>query len=640
MKSLLLKTGVPAKNIRVLTAAGPPGADKPVEAEDRWPTRNNIKRELDYIKENAEKGDLVYFHYSGHGILRNKILPYIDADEEDDGPDGDLVGTALVMTDVQKGGAYLTGRQLGVWVQRMVKLSGLRMTVVLDSCYSGDGLRDTDDDDLVARTPGHIDDSMLQTDLAAEQEADIEDLDPHSGSVRDAGMVRGSWLSNPKGCTVVTACSRRQKASERLLGGNRQGVLTFWLIDLLQRYIGQSHLPSHSRAVDHVRRMARGAKQTPMVYGDGLFEFFGATSYDEGMSCNATHITGGYISIDIGDAQGVVPGALYDVTPALGVAVGSALQVEVKTIERFRSSAQLVGKDAVPAWPEGETRIATLRQWALPGQVLVYLDAGAVVYRDQLSEEFRKTPGLQLGDGQWTERDLVVRLDDEGGYEIFQNNRPLPRLLRIPVSDTATLAQVLGHIARFKALLVKYYRSASSQKLRRDNFTLTPSPETVIDGEDVELTLTYTGSASSLWVSVYNFTASWGIQKIDPDSGTAATHFSSCDGNTYAIEVPMTIPRKSRDSDPDGIEDHFFFFVSTVPPGQAVPSWGDICLPSLRTDESIGGREWTEEDSELGINDTEDEDRDGGRAKRKPAKASVEWIAIPTMVRTIPRNDM
>lgn len=110
----LTEFDVPEENIRTLTATVRPSGDGPVEASDCWPTRSNIQRELQIISNEArstteDTDRLLYFHYSGHGTLRKEV----SISDDNKGSDY-FKGTALVMTDVASGGAYLTGRQLGL----------------------------------------------------------------------------------------------------------------------------------------------------------------------------------------------------------------------------------------------------------------------------------------------------------------------------------------------------------------------------------------------------------------------------------------------------------------------------------------------------------------------------------------------
>ncbi|KAF7554808.1 hypothetical protein G7Z17_g2648 [Cylindrodendrum hubeiense] len=101
-------------------------ARKRVEADDSsLPTYQNIVQKLKELSNDCQSGDLVYIHYSGHGVSRGKKeLP-------DDGGNN-LMGMALVPTDAMVAGNYLTGYHLGLIVKEMIEIRGARDTVILD----------------------------------------------------------------------------------------------------------------------------------------------------------------------------------------------------------------------------------------------------------------------------------------------------------------------------------------------------------------------------------------------------------------------------------------------------------------------------------------------------------------------------
>lgn len=643
MKELLLKSNDPDLKIRTLTATTRQDADQPLESADRWPTWENIRRELRSIEDeaNADAGHhdrLLYFHYSGHGTIRTKVAPNLPREEDVDENDiPNLDGIALVMSDVTSGGAYLSGRQLGFWVRRMVRESGFRATIVLDSCYSGYGLRDHDNDTGTPRTLDYVDDSRIGVDYRPEEDAHEDDLENDGEGPRDSSDFEKCWLSNPKGCAVVTACSKQKTASEKIFDGTSytQGVLTHWLRDLLSRHRSKPQLwPSHKRIVDYTRTQTR-AGQTPMVFGDDLFEFFGLKSYAEGESCNATREKSGLVKIDIGRAQGVVVGAVYDVVPPDTLTIDTVplpLQIRViSNVGTFESTAELVSQVTTDTWPVGETRDATLRQWALPRDVGVHLATGNVEDTALLSDELVEKPGLVLGSGSPSKRDFVISLDGDH-LQILQDGNSLPRLPKISYADPSwptQLIRVLSHVSRFQALIELYDTWPNNSRLPRDQFNFVSIPDQVKDGEKVNLTLRYDGRMSPLWISLYCFSASWSISKIWPLSGTAAE--KTYEPHMFNKNIIMSVPSKWRESDPGRIEDHFYMFVSASSDGQ-IPSWGNMCLPSLRSAELTDPVEWTKASME-----NEGDDRDIAYfrdPKSDERNKGCHWTVVKSMVVT------
>ncbi len=62
---IVVRLGVSPKHIKQLRASVGKGVNRPMEEKSVWSTRENIERDLDWIKQQAGKGDFVYFHYSG-----------------------------------------------------------------------------------------------------------------------------------------------------------------------------------------------------------------------------------------------------------------------------------------------------------------------------------------------------------------------------------------------------------------------------------------------------------------------------------------------------------------------------------------------------------------------------------------------
>lgn len=599
IQQALLDIGVASNNIRMLTASSGPNDDRPVESEKYWPTRKNIRRELDHIKKNASHGDLLYFHFSGHGGMRDVIK---DHDAHGDF-DGIRSGTALFMTDVFQGGPYLTGRQLGRWLEVMVAEKALRVTVVFDSCHSGGAFRNdaelTDDVRTLVGPP------VRDVDRAADDECDLTE----SGDTRDAIGIRSCWLSNPKNCTVLTACSSYELARERTFEGRRHGVMTYWLLQLLKA--SRRHLPSHSRAVEYIRRQIdTHPRQTPLAYGDVLHEFFGHLRYSQGEMCIATLVSSQddsqEVRLDIGADHGVAVGARYNVFLADGIVEAdqrSYLMVTVREAKASYSSATPVPENdtlALRSWRTGETRQAILDHWALARPVSIHAPFLAGDRRERLRTELENTLGLSLSDEQQQQQqdhDLTLRVNEKEIYEVFYRNELLRRLPSISASDglwAAKLARVLSHVARYKELIHKYNTANLAGGLSQTHFGLTAVPDRLKhDGETLLRLWTKPGLSTDrdLWVSLYCFSNSWQIYKVFPDAGhTAERHFF--DHWPDGLLLQMEFPPKVNDSDLDEVEDLLVVFVSTSRDGGGPPSWGDICLPHIELNESCKRIQW------------------------------------------------
>lgn len=276
VEAFLCKIGVSKENIVKLTASYDNGHPSCPTEDDlsKWPTHANIVRELEYIAKISRPGALVYIQFSGHGIQRGKVPKNKVSSEGDT-----LLGAALATTDVlQTDGRYLTANELGIRIQAMVEKKGIRVTLVLDACFSGRGLRNNTA--YTVRTiPDCHDDSDLGDDKVAENAAR-----EHSVSISGTrqAKVTENWLSKPNGCTVLTACGIQQTAGEgtfEVMGTNsmvKRGVLTHWILDFLSQRRTIS-LPSYIAVKDYVHNQIKatlpGTRQTPVLYGDADYEF-------------------------------------------------------------------------------------------------------------------------------------------------------------------------------------------------------------------------------------------------------------------------------------------------------------------------------------------------------------------------------
>lgn len=768
MKSLLTTFGVPERNIRILTATAPSGSEIEEEQRKRWPTKKNIRRELDKIQKEAESDSensdrLLYFHYSGHGTFL----------EDDDGRD-DFRGTALVMTDVACGGPYLTGRRLGIWIKRLVKQSGFRVTVVLDSCFSGDGFRDESDtesdptfeprncppeidaetmeertvergrgpnthaeqvqafvdeeremsdgyeeeaeddwddgdEDEIMSICGHEEskdssasdeeeDEMLildngeegeplsshiekgtkavtskkskegtaishdekititnkvqeeqgmtvstgngeEEDMATTDEEDAMMSDEEkeaSNGERDGMPMRKCWFMDPKGCVVITACSRVQTAGEKKFKEKKQGILTHFLIEtVLKLQTEKERRPSYACIIDALRGKTLH-RQAPELYGEGIFEYFGLEKCVQAESCKARRVDN-RVHIDVGSAQGVEAGSVYNIFLDNPTRVK---RVTVESVASFTSStAPCLSIDIMESWPESEVRRATSRQWALPETLQIHYSED-VPDRNSLNTMLVTRYGLKVKDGETQDEDMDVRLDKKKGiFKVFQKGATIKGLPEVSVNDPEwqkKLAAIMSHVARYQALHV-FYSSFSHSKLPKDRFKVLHNVQEVTEGEEVTIGFRYKGPLSYLWVSMFNFTPTWAIKKLYPSCGTTAKGLPVIDGEAEIQHVmKMTIPPRRRHENQESFDDYFIYFISTSP-RNIVPSWGGICLPPLKATDGPKGLVWVapavtkpedEEDERCG------EIQNKSTAKTDSKPQSPVWATVVCSVRT------
>lgn len=694
------RIGVKDQNIKRLTASrkhNDPNDTKPEEDEDNLPTYENIKRELDRLYDQVQEDDHIYIHYSGHGILRKHL-------ENLYGSEGDAVtGTALALTNVMTGGAYLTGYQLGVWIRRLVEVKKARVTLVLDSCFSGRGFRY---DTFTARTclDAEIDDSMLPSDHIAENEATENNhalfgneyqTEGEPGGNRDP-RVKRSWLSNPTGCTVLTGCQLNQKSGEYIFEGQygRNGILTYWMLDILDKWSGQRR-PTYARVAQHVKSriktgMMLSENQTPVLHGDSFLEFFGSAQIIQ-RPASIVHVLEqpgsdkSLYSIDIGTAQGVSRGAVYSIYPSLwsfarkqlstsgisptpaGENVLVLPKIRITKTRTFYSIAEAESFDTGSLTePIATGSYAVLETWAFPSCPHFRLtvegpeDERAEFLRDatdQLKSEIQGASELSRSsfnegiDGTGHSFTVSANLHPtERAFEIRDaNNIRVARIPEISIEDErrgSKIAHILSHLLRFKALkhLEKARLSDTFSTVdfefdplnkRKEILSKKAGQYEASHNQDLKIRFINKSQASNIHIAIFCFTASWGIMKVYPEDGQPTAQVPPNGCQPLLIDMYTWIPASASSKDPSDVSDLYRAYIYD---GDDPPSWDDISLPKLPTLSSEITPGLPVEPVVIEQND--DPSRDPG--KRSPTKVKNkhvrkgEWIVMDFKIHTSP----
>jgi hypothetical protein len=584
--------------IRKLTASqGNNGTPK--EEEKDWPTYKNIVKELDNINKYASPGDLVYIHYSGHGIRRDSKLPA-------DGGDN-VSGTALAPMDVMAEGAYLTGSKLGEIIKSMVERKRLRVTLVLDSCFSGRGLRTATGDlmaigDMIRTSPDEIDESQLQS-----------DIDASNSEFRNASDET-SWLAKPTSCTVLTACGIFETASERYFdnSGNKHGVLTYWLLNFLKRN-PKAPPPSYARLYDHIQAgmitSQPPVSQTPVIHGDEDYEFFGNKQITRKPVCHVIGKREDKWFLDVGRAQAVSLGSKYDVFPETwDIGWGQPIdnsgiprselppQLSVTKIYDFRSEAILlpreegfsedmavkVGSRAIPRTLATEEKVYVTFAYPSKG-----MDEE---FKISLEATIRNSKILHLRTNDADPRETFRISAENPPYFVILDGEglPLSRIPQIPLDDkqkTEKLIHVLLHLSRFREIeRLKNYNLYTSLKPKSFSFDLLDEELTLLSknpsgGYDVEhedivnISFVNNSQFESVHVTILELNATWGIKKLHAEE--------TFEGYPVKRRLRMRIPPPTSPHDPADINDTYRAIVCA---GTRIPSWDAIQLPDITLD--------------------------------------------------------
>lgn len=229
---------------------------------DREATTNNIKQRLEWLVQGARPGDVLYFHYSGHGS--QVIDTDYDNDNEPDGKD-----EIICPVDLDWRTKIIRDEDMRMIFDKVPE--GVNLTVVLDCCHSGGGV----DSDYAYQPFGaatgsnHID-PMKGITLSRElpMPADIAnrglglDLAPKTRGIKNN--------SNADIGLLISGCQSHQTSADSYIGNKFMGAATYFLLRNIQKYDGNI---DYMMLTDEMNKELSefGYDQRPELNGDARF---------------------------------------------------------------------------------------------------------------------------------------------------------------------------------------------------------------------------------------------------------------------------------------------------------------------------------------------------------------------------------
>lgn len=464
---LKLKLKMPPEHIFKLTASKSDQA-VPAEPPENLPTYENMVAMFKQITDIAKPNDQVYIHYSGHGGRTQTNYPQLK------GENG--VDEALVPTDIGNSTArYLRDIEIARLVERMVD-KNLVVTVVLDSCHSGEATRGNDVD---VRGLNTIDETARPTEsLVASDDELIKNWQDLTKSDPRNLQLGSGWLPQPKGYVLLAACRANELAYEYAFNGKeRNGALTYWLLDSLN-----SLTPGLTYKVLHDRLLAKiysqFQRQTPLLQGEGDRLVFGADRISLDYAVNVMKVDANKgILLNAGQVQGLSKGSQFAIYPpgttdfteidrrlALGeISELGATESWLEIKEAFRNEPIEQASQALLINPRSVKLIKK-----------VFLLEKAEIKQEQSAALQAVAEAIAIGNG-WIElvsdnetTDYQVTINQNGEYEICDpsgvpiiNLRPA---LKVGEPDAATgIIKRLLHLSKYRATqqLDNYYHRSN-----------------------------------------------------------------------------------------------------------------------------------------------------------------------------------
>ena len=301
---------IPAERVWLLTSPNPDATDiSDVRASGKLPTYENIVNAFKEVTETAQPGDLVYFHYSGHGCKAATIYPDIKGEGQAD--------EGIVPMDIDaEGGRYLRDVEIATLLKRMTD-KGLVVTVIFDSCHSGDATRG----DTAIRGSVNLDTTVRDADSTESSVAKCNELIQNWQKLTEGNgsrVTQGGFLTKPRDYVLLAACSPSEYAFESNRDGKRHGALTYWMVNTLATSPPRLTYRMLYERVSAAIRSDFRERQTPMLIGDGDRTIFGSDSISYQYAISVLEVSKtepARVKLDAGMASGLGRGAQFAIYP-------------------------------------------------------------------------------------------------------------------------------------------------------------------------------------------------------------------------------------------------------------------------------------------------------------------------------------
>lgn len=294
---LVRDLGLPTTDLRLLTASRGLSPEPREPLADR-PGYHQLVAAFSAISQRAERGDLVFFYYSGHGVRVPSQLPGRTCLDE-----------CLVPCDANRPeGRLLHDFELAFLLAELAT-QGLDAVVVIDSCFAGGALR--------AETQVRSRGIEQLTGPRAEPPSAVASLAALRSFADRRGLGQsdwfGSWLAGSPRHTFLAACGAHELALEAPLEDGRVGGLfTAALLSALRRSAPGTASYRQLLARTRGALLTAGSRQTPHAEGALDRPFLGRGPIDgpHGVAVLETQESG-TVRVAAGALHGLAVGALF-----------------------------------------------------------------------------------------------------------------------------------------------------------------------------------------------------------------------------------------------------------------------------------------------------------------------------------------
>ncbi|KAH7349783.1 caspase domain-containing protein [Plectosphaerella cucumerina] len=527
-------------------------AQSPIESNSSLPTDGNVNHALEQLTVQCTHGDFAYIHFSGHGTRDNGQF-----------------GLVLYSPD-EPGHTVLPEPCLAEYMRVLVE-KGVKVTMVLDCCFSGSVDRDSDRGGSAIRSMPTNKSSWRWTTPNNPANTNIESLLAQSHRERGGLSLYEDWIIKPDGYTILAACgpheiSRELEFVDTMEPGEtgkpreRRGALSYFLLeslgDLTKKGLKVTHqaLFQHVSILFHVHRPS----QTPMRYGNENLCFFGDLCIPDPEPGHLVYVRNRRLFLRAGMAHGVHKGDTFALQPSnqsLAAAGSSpyncrAIVSEVSSLTSVLEGDQGSTLEQVnTGWKA--TPISTLCRWELLVRMSMPRPRGGETSPN--GQYLRLCYDEDCRDNHTF--NVVINKAQE--YEVLDENsssiKSIPKVAALRLDAEGQIARILKHLSTFK------YLQSIENSTPDPQFEQSFSVNTFANGENGgdlrPLYLTHgtqwtlhlqNNSEETRYFSIFQFTPSWDVSNLLSTQGGVIVLGPSA---TDSLQIMAQIPDESNEED-------------------------------------------------------------------------------------------
>lgn len=558
---------IPPERVWMMLSPNPELADiSDIRSAAKLPTYANIVAAFEEITATAQPGDLVYFHYAGHGGKAATIFPDLKGEGQAD--------EGIVPMDIDApSGRYLRDVEIATLLKKMTD-KGLVVTVIFDSCHSGDATRG----DTAIRGATGLDTTVR---VAESEESAVATRDQlvrnwHDVTEGKSRVTTGGFPTDPKDYVLLAACSPSEYAFESNRDGKRHGALTYWTINTLATSPPRLTYRMLYERVSAAIRSDFRERQTPMLVGDGDRTIFGSESISYQYAISVLEVSDTEprrVRLNAGASAGLGAGAQFAIYPpdepdltqkATQIAIVE-IDADTEASSAWATVVQVLRDVPVVQWakavmlapPIEFVRYVSLVQKAEgagAGQLPPELFAKQEAALHAVKAAIAGNGWLRLVSDKHQREDLQVAVNRDGEYEIsigrpLENIRPAQRIDRPEAAGE--LVKQLVHLGKY--LAVQSLKNPYSELAEQLEVRFVPQSSTAQSnmsdpsnivwkaGEVGTLYIKNLSSATSIRVVVLDLEPTWAISQLQIRR-PAQQFYEFAPGQEIPVKLRLSLP--------------------------------------------------------------------------------------------------